>query len=51
MIDDRNCLSHIYSEDEFNKIIKNFSRYVTVFKKVEQVIKNLLSAKGNQEIL
>lgn len=49
MIDDRNSLSHIYDEDEFKKIIKNFSKYVKVFEKIEQVINSLLAAKDTQE--
>lgn len=43
MIDDRNRLSHIYDENEFQKILKKFPAYVKVFEKVETIIDNKVS--------
>jgi len=31
MLDDRNAMSHIYSEDQANRIFKNISQYVKAF--------------------
>ncbi len=38
MINDRNKLSHIYNEKEFNKIVDRFPQYLKLMKKVYQIV-------------
>ncbi len=40
VIEDRNCLSHIYNESEFNRIFSLLPGYVEIMKKVLVLVKS-----------